>query len=116
MAVELRERVNVKRAFYESELEAIIKAGFYKTRDEVISHALNILFAVKPELRMGMAIELYKKGEITLSRGAEIAGVNFPKFKDELIKRGVEIIVPEVTKVEMKKGVELIRKIRRGEA
>lgn len=115
MAIELRERAAEKRAFYESELAAIIKAGFYKTRDEIINHALNILFAVKPELRMGMAIELYKEGEITLSRGAEVAGVSFPKFKDELIKRGVEVIVPEVTKVEIKKGVELIKKIRRGE-
>lgn len=116
MAIELREKVDGKRAFHESELAAIIKAGFYKTRDEVIGHALNILFAVRPELKMGMSIELYKEGRVTLSRGAEIAGVSFPKFKDELIKRGIDIIVPEVTKAEMKKGVELIRKIRRGEA
>jgi len=41
---------------------------------------------------------MYLQDKVTLSRAAEIAGMNLWQFRDHLRAQGVEIIVPEETK------------------
>ncbi|MDI6794430.1 MAG: UPF0175 family protein [bacterium] len=90
----------------EMELQAVIHAGYFKNKEEVIKEALSTFFAVKPELRLEAAIGLYKEGEITLSRAAEIAGLTIWRFKDILINRGIFIATPSFTKKELDKQIE----------
>ena len=75
------------------EINAIIKAGYYDNRSELIREALRLFFAQKAEIRLVAALELYKEGKITISRAAEIAGLPFDSMKtiledENLIKRG----------------------------
>lgn len=77
----------------DEEINALINAGYYDNRSELIRDALRLFFAQKPEIRQVAAIELYKKGKITISRAAEIAGISYDSMKtilaDEgLLKRG----------------------------
>ena len=97
---------------YEQEIAAVVEAGYYSNKSEVVRDALRLLFEVKSQLRLGAAIELYKKGEVTISRGAEIAGLNILEFKDILVDREVRIRTPKETKEEIKKGIDRLKKFR----
>jgi predicted HTH domain antitoxin len=114
MKILVGKNMEVKEKFYEDELEAITKAGIYKSKSEVISHALDVLLAVRPELRIEMAVELYKADKITLSKAAEIAGISLPHFKEILAKKNIQIVIPEESKKEIEKSIEIIKRLRQG--
>ena len=42
-------------------------------------------------MKIAAVIELYKKGEISISKAAELAGLNIEEIKRVLADRGVEI-------------------------
>ncbi len=86
----------------------LVDMGKYSSREELMEDALRALLRTKPELRMDLAIELYKKREVSLSRAAEICGLNIEDFKELLKERGIKITVPEVTPDELDREVELI--------
>jgi Arc/MetJ-type ribon-helix-helix transcriptional regulator len=71
------------------EVEAVISAGFYDNRSELVRVALRFFFDQKPEIRLGAAIKLYQSGNITISRAAEIAGVPYENMKMILIDEGL---------------------------
>ncbi len=86
----------------------LVDMGKYSSREELMEDALRALLRTKPELRMDLAIELYKKREVSLSRAAEICGLNIEDFKELLKERGIKVMVPEVTPDELDREVELI--------
>jgi predicted HTH domain antitoxin len=96
---------------YEQEINAVITAGYYSNKSEVVRDALRNFFEKKTQLRRAAAIEMYKKEEVTLSKGAEIAGMNFAEFKDLLIDRGIKIKAAKGT--ELEKGIRLLKRLRK---
>lgn len=77
----------------DQEVEALVRTGFYKNRDEVISDAIrNLLLNNKP-LRLELAIDLFRSDEVSLGRAAEIAGINRWQFQIELRERQIPILV-----------------------
>jgi len=100
-------------ATIEKEIRALIKYGYYSSIDEAIKDAFRTLLNVKPDLRISAAIELYKEGEISLSKAAEMVGVSTIEFKDILANRGITRKVGARSKEELGHGTELIRKLRK---
>ncbi len=78
-----------------------------------IGYVAKLGFKEKTQLRLAAAIEMYKKGEVTLSRAAEVAEMGFFQFKEIMKDREVRMEAPRVTKEELERGVELIRKLRK---
>ena len=78
---------------YEDEIEAIVHAGYYSSKSDVVRDAVRLLFETKSNLRLSAAIEMYKVGKVTLSKAAELAGMNIVSFKEILIDRGISIEV-----------------------
>lgn len=76
------------------ELDVLIERGIYGDQEALIEDALRALLRSKPHLRRQLAIELYKQGRVSLSRGAEIEGVDIESFKESLRETGVPRIVP----------------------
>ncbi len=97
MAMKMAQEVSTETAFWKTELQTIMNVGSWQTEEEMISEALDTLLSSRPELRRGVAVELYLQDKVTLSRAAEIAGMNLWQFKDHLRARGIEILVPEET-------------------
>lgn len=97
----------------EKEIKALIKYGYYSSIDEAIKDAFRTLLNVKPDLRISAAIELYKEGEISLSKAAEMVGVSTIEFKDTLANRGIIRKVGARSKEELRQGTELIKKLRK---
>lgn len=78
------------------ELDILIERGIYSDQKALIEDAMRALLRSKPDLRRQLAVELYKRGNISLSRGAEIEGVDIESFKESLREAGIPRIVPPV--------------------
>ena len=96
----------------EMEIKVLIKHGYYSSIDEVAKDAFRTLFYVKPDLRSSAAIELYKEGEVSLSKAAEMIGVSTIEFKDILANRGINRVVESRSREELRQGVEMVEKLR----
>ncbi len=92
-----------------SDLDGILlRIGKYENKGELIEDALRALLRAKPELRRDAAVELYTKKEVSLSRAAEIGGMNVADFNELLKERGIKISVPSILVEEIDKEVERI--------
>ena len=101
-------------ALYEKEIRAVVSAGYYSNKSEVVRDALRNLFESKKHLRQAAAVELYKTGEVTLGKAAELAELSFFDFKSVLKDQGVKETMSEKSGTEVRKQVEKIRKARGG--
>ncbi|MCK4929078.1 MAG: UPF0175 family protein [Methanosarcinales archaeon] len=100
-------------ATIEMEMKALVRDGHYANLNEAIKDAFRTLLNVRPELRTSAVIELYKEGEISIGKAAEMVGVSTIEFKDILTNRGIHAKVSSRSKKELDEGVELINKLRK---
>lgn len=96
----------------EDEIGAVMRAGEYKSREDAIGHALEVLLAANPSLRINTAVELYRQSKVTLTRAAEIAGLELETFKECLVKHDVIIPIDESPE-EISTGASLIQQLRK---
>jgi predicted HTH domain antitoxin len=78
------------------ELDVLIERGVYSDQRALMEDAIRALLRSKPDLRRQLAVGLYKQGRISLSRGAEIEGVDIESFKESLRESGVTRTIPPV--------------------
>ncbi|KAF5419439.1 MAG: putative antitoxin [Candidatus Methanocomedens sp.] len=100
-------------ATIEMEMKALVRDGHYANLNEAIKDAFRTLLNVRPELKTSAVIELYKEGEISIGKAAEMVGVSTIEFKDILVNRGIHREVGSRSKKELDEGVELINKLRK---
>jgi len=84
-------RKNKMEAFsadIERKIKALVKVGIYSSEMDVIKDAIKNLFREKSDLNVSAAIELYREGQISLNKAAEMAGMSAIGFKELLINRG----------------------------
>lgn len=91
----------------ERKVRALVDAGYYSSESEVIKDAVISLFRENTELNVTVAMELYKKGEVSLSKAAEIAGVTTIEFKEILDRRGF------IREIEARPAEEMDEKLRK---
>ena len=91
------------------EMEVLVRSGEYTSKSDVMKDAFRVFLENKPDKRMLIAIELYKTGRVSLTRAAEIAGIDFERFKEILKDRGIRLRTYSGTKKEMEKGLKMIR-------
>ena len=71
-----------------AELEVIPKTGHYTSTSEFLKDAIKTILAARKDLRVSIAIELYKK-DYSLGRVAEIADLDYEAMKEILVKSGL---------------------------
>ena len=91
--------------------EILVDIGKYPNKEELMKDALRALLRAKPELKKEIAVELFRKGAVSLSRAAEIYGSNIEDFKELLKERGIKIKIPHIPIDEIDKEVEYILNI-----
>lgn len=90
-------------------VEAAAKSGFYRNKEEFIREAVRTYLAARKDVRIEIAIELYKEGKISMGRACEIAEYGREELKEELEKRRITIKRGPITKSELKEGaIELL--------
>jgi len=72
----------------EEEIEALLRMKIYPSREEVLIDAIRALLESKPNLKIEIAIDLYRRGKVSLWRASEIAGMSLEEFKEVLAGRG----------------------------
>lgn len=72
----------------ERELRATVRSGLFRNEAEAVQEALGAFFASRPHYRIEAALEMFRAGEVSLSRAAEIAGVNSLRFRELWQQRG----------------------------
>lgn len=93
----------------ELRLNALVKAGIFHSETEAVEEALRVLFATRPQLSIEAAVQLYREGEITLGRAAEIAGLTRWEFETLLADRGVVRFVSPDPAEELERQVERLQ-------
>jgi predicted HTH domain antitoxin len=93
------------------EIDALVRAGYYSSKSDVVKDALRTFIYSKKNLRLAAAVELYKEGEITLGKAAEIADMGLVEFKDFLASQGYKRVL-NVTKSDIRKFDDLMKKMR----
>ncbi|MDE1831922.1 MAG: UPF0175 family protein, partial [Thaumarchaeota archaeon] len=63
----------------------------------------------KKNLRLAAAVGLYKKGEVTLGKAAEIADVGILEFKERLKEYGIKRIIEAESASKMDSAIEKIK-------
>jgi predicted HTH domain antitoxin len=86
----------------------LIIMGRSPDRNELQEDAIRALLGATPDLKKDMAVELYKRGEVSLSRAAEIYGSNIEDFKKVLKERGIKREIPCLSMEEIDKEAERI--------
>ncbi len=89
-------------------IDILVKSRHYGSKDKLLDEAVRTLLEVKPALKIEIAVELYKKGAISLSRASEIAGVSAEGFKEILASRGIVRVVKAPSREKIKKEIKLI--------
>ena len=96
----------------EDEIDALVTAGYYSSKSEVIKDAVRTLLETKSNLKLAASLEMYKKGRISIGRAADLAGIGLIEFKELLSVKGVEREM-SVDYKDMKNSDQLIEKILR---
>jgi len=73
-----------------NELSVVVETGLYVDEEAFLSDAVRTLLAARPDLREAIACKLYERGELSLGRVAEWAGVSVIAMKEALHRRGIE--------------------------
>jgi predicted HTH domain antitoxin len=89
-------------------LPEVLVPKYYKSVDNLIEDAFRALLNLKPGLKVEVAIELYFREEVSLSRAAEIAGMDMEGFKEILKMRGLKVTSYIGSKEDIESGLKLI--------
>ncbi|MEA1925545.1 MAG: UPF0175 family protein [Candidatus Altiarchaeota archaeon] len=88
------------------ELTALMESGEYASKSDIIRDAFRTYLEHKPDKRTLIAVELYRKERVSLTRAAEIAGLDTESFKEILRDRGVKLRTYAGTWKEMGEGLK----------
>ena len=91
------------------EIDELVKSGYYSSKSDVVKDALRYMLSNKKNLRLAAAIGLYKKGEITLGKAAEIADVSMLEFKERLKEYGIKRAIEAESASKMDSAIEKIK-------
>ncbi len=99
---------NMTESLVHEGIDVLVKSRHFGSKDELLDEAVRTLLEVKPALKTEIAVELYKKSTISLSRASEIAGVSTEGFKEILASRGIVRVVKAPSREKIKKEMKLI--------
>lgn len=71
------------------DIDLLRRSGRFNSEEEFLEEAFRALLDKRPELRIELAVERYKTGDVSLNRAAEIAGHSSEEFKQLLRERGI---------------------------
>ena len=89
----------------EDGINALVGQKIYNSKDAVIIDAIRALLELKPNLKIEIAINLYKNKKISLWKAAETAGLEMEEFKEILSARNIKIEI-DGTKEESKERIK----------
>ena len=72
------------------EIDSLAASDKFTSKSDVVKTALRLMKERNPEYKIDIAVEMYRNGEVSLGRAAEIASTDRESFKQILEEKGVE--------------------------
>jgi predicted HTH domain antitoxin len=94
----------------EKVMEALLQAHIFPDRLTLQYEAFRALLMLRPELRIEGAIALYRQGEHSFARAAELCGLSQEELKHILAARGLFRKVPPLGQEGFERAAEALRK------
>jgi predicted HTH domain antitoxin len=94
----------------EKVMEALLQAHVFPDRLTLQHEAFRALLMLRPELRIEGAIALYRQGELSFARAAELGGLSQEELKHILAARGIFRAVPPLEQEGFEQAAEALRK------
>ncbi|MGH8072212.1 MAG: UPF0175 family protein [Candidatus Entotheonellia bacterium] len=94
----------------EKVMEALLQAHVFPDRVTLQREAFHALLMLRPELRIEGAVILYRQGEISFARAAELCGLSQEELKQILAARGIFREVPPVEQGGFDQAAEALRR------
>ena len=92
----------------ETELNYLIRAGIYKSKEEGISEAVRTLLQIHPRYKIEIGIQSYQNEPISLGKAAEIAGVCWEEMREIMVNREIPLRLGPSTIEEVEKEIKAI--------
>ena len=86
----------------------LVRLGLYRTEREAVEDGIRHLLLSHPEYRVAVALERYRRQEVSLGKAAQIAGLSVEEMKELLRDRGIPLLGPE-TREEIRADAERAR-------
>jgi predicted HTH domain antitoxin len=74
----------------------LVRLGLYRNEREAVEDGIRHLLLSHPEYRVEIAVERYKREEISLGKAAQLAGLSLEEMKELLKDRGIPLKGPEI--------------------
>lgn len=102
-------RTEFQQEDWQPVFNAAVRTGNFSSVDELYLRALDAwLEPLTPDVRWTIAIDLYTREEVSSGRAAEIAGLNYFVFMEQLREKGVPFIAAEPATGEQKAKEEAL--------
>lgn len=82
--------IKIPKIFIE-DIDLLVKYGYFENRDEFVRESIRRNINKYTKKRIDIAVDLYKKGKISMGRAAMLAGVSYPTMKKILREYKVEL-------------------------
>ena len=79
----------------QAQVTAARQAGLYEDETDLITDAVRMLLAARPDVRHASACQLYGHGVVSLGKAAELAGLDIVGFKQVLARHSITRTAPE---------------------
>jgi predicted HTH domain antitoxin len=73
------------------EADMYVRGGYFDNRSELIREALREYLRGLGTKNIELAVGLYRKGDISLGKAAEVSGLGYEKMKGVLAERGIPL-------------------------
>lgn len=89
-------------------IEVLVESGEYPSGSDILKDAFRAFLENTPEKKTLIGTELYRRGQVSLMRASEIAGMDFESFKEVLIDRSIGIRTATPTEEELEEEIEYL--------
>ena len=96
----------------ENEINALVKGGYFRSKDSFIEESVKYMLVNRGDLKINAAVEMYRSGDVSLARAAEVAGMSIFEFKEVLKTRGITMVVEAPSKEEINSQIKRMEDAR----
>lgn len=79
----------------QAQIMAAREVGLYEDEMDLIHDAVQMLLLARPDVRLKTAAQLYRRGDVSLGKAAELAGMDIVSFKRALAEMSIARTAPE---------------------
>lgn len=101
--------------FLRKEIQALLRSGYYRSERDFIKDAVEAFISERADLRTEIAVEMYKRREISLGGAAELARLSIEEIKRIIADRGIPLRRGYKSVSQLDERTQKLKKIMRAE-